>query len=93
MKRISKTNVEKFVKKGALLADVRSPVAFRDGHIAGAVNLPLRNLVNKLTALPKSTKVILYSESLTDVDLTQGYRYAEQLGFTEIFVALYKDLQ
>ena len=93
MKRISKTNVEKFVKKGALLADVRSPVAFRDGHIAGAVNLPLRNLVNKLTALPKSTKVILYSESLTDVDLTQGYKYAEQLGFTEIFVALYKDLQ
>lgn len=92
MKRISKNRAEELVKRGALLVDMRSPVSFRDGHIPGAVNLPLRNFVNKIMPMDKSSKIIIYSDSVADDVLRQGTNYAQNLGFTNIFIADYKSL-
>ena len=92
MKRISKNKAEELVKNGALLVDMRSPVAFRDGHVAGAVNLPLRNFVNRIVPLNKKTKIIIYSDEITDDVLRHGNLYAENLGFTNVFVADFKGL-
>lgn len=94
MKRIGKEKLKKLLDKGAILVDMRSPVSFRDGHIAGSVNLPLKNFTNLLMKTPDRKKsIIMYGETLTDTDLTQGVNYAEQLGFTEIFVADYESLK
>lgn len=92
MKRISKAKAEQLVSKGAFLVDMRSPVSFRDGHVSGAVNLPLRNFVNKIMSMDKKTRLIIYSDDVTDDVLRQGNNYAENLGFTEIFIADYHSL-
>ena len=95
MKKISKVRFAQLVSKNPnyLLADMRSPVAFRDGHIENSVNLPLRNFINKIMGMPRDTLIVAYSTSLSDIDLTQGVNYAEQLGFTKIFVAEFQDLK
>lgn len=92
MKRISKNKAEELVQRGALLVDMRSPVAFRDGHVTGAVNLPLRNFVNRIMPMDKKTKIIIYSDAMTDDVLRQGNTYAESLGFMEVFVTDYTSL-
>lgn len=93
MNRISYYRANELITKGALLVDMRSPVAFRDGHIAGAVNLPLMNFVNKIMGLDKTKKIIIYGDSITDDVLRQGNNYAETLGFGSVFVTDYKSLK
>jgi Rhodanese-related sulfurtransferase len=92
MKRIGKNKAVELVQCGALLVDMRSPVAFRDGHVSGAVNLPLRNFLNKIMPMDKKTKIIIYSDAVTDDVLRQGNQYAEHLGFAHVFIADFKSL-
>lgn len=93
MKKVSKTKFKQLLKKSLVLADMRSPVSFRDGHIENAINLPLRNFINKIMPMPKTTVIVAYSTNMTDVDLVQGLRYAEQLGFTELYYTDYTSLK
>jgi rhodanese-related sulfurtransferase len=82
------------LRKGAFLVDIRDPVAFRDGHIPGAANLPLRNFVNAIMSLPdKSKPVIVYAETFEDVSLSQGVVYAQNLGFRNVYVSTYATLK
>ncbi len=92
MKRIGKTKAVELVKRGALLVDMRSPVSFRDGHVEGSVNLPLRNFVNRIMPMDKKTQIIIYSDFVTDDVLRWGNTYATNLGFTEVFVTDYTSL-
>ena len=50
-------------RKDFVLIDIRSADAFAAGHIKGAQNLPLTDLVTpaKLASLPRDRKVIIYS--------------------------------
>jgi rhodanese-related sulfurtransferase len=52
------------VKNGALLLDVRTPEEFREGHIAGAKNIPVQQLAQRLDELgPKSRPIVVYCRS------------------------------
>lgn len=94
MKRINKEKATQLLEKGAVLVDMRSPVSFRDGHITGAVNLPLKNFTNKLMGTSdKKTKFVLYGTTHQDSDIMHGLNYAEQLGFTDMFVTDYETLR
>jgi len=44
----------------ALLVDVRDPDEFEEGHIAGAINLPLNELRARLGELPRDRELWLY---------------------------------
>jgi rhodanese-related sulfurtransferase len=46
-----------------ILIDVREPYEFDSGHIAGAVNIPLGELSNRLSEVPAETQVIVYCRS------------------------------
>ncbi len=49
------------VRKGLVtVIDVRPPEEFRAGHVAGAVNVPLSQLENRLGKLPKSREIVAY---------------------------------
>ena len=48
---VGKKRVDKLVGNGAMLIDMRSPVAFRNGSVDRSVNLPLRNFLNELTGM------------------------------------------
>jgi len=92
-KFIDKKRVEQLLEKGALLVDMRSPVAFRNGSISGSVNLPLKNFLNKLSGLDKKTKLILFSDTAEDADVKTGINYAAQLGFNNLFFSEYMKLR
>jgi 3-mercaptopyruvate sulfurtransferase SseA len=88
-----KEYVSKLLNKGALLVDMRSPIDFRNGSVDGAVNLPLKNFLNKITGLNKKTKIIVFGDTKNDIDIITGINYAVQLGFTDIFVSEYNQLK
>ena len=44
----------------AMLVDVRDPDEFEDGHIPGAINLPLNEIRNRLDELPHGRELWLY---------------------------------
>lgn len=87
MKTINKQRLDQLVSKGAFLVDMRSPVDYRNAHIDGAVNLPLKNFTNKLMGMPRTTTIVVYSGAATDPDLLSGLNYAEIMGFTKVHVA------
>ena len=66
------------------LIDVRTPGEFRDGHVPGAINIPLQELDRRLNDLRgyRNTELVLYCES----GRRAGYanRFLEQQGFTEL---------
>jgi rhodanese-related sulfurtransferase len=43
-----------------LLIDVRTPAEFASGHIAGAINIAVETLSNRLSEVPKDKSVIVY---------------------------------
>lgn len=48
---------------GALLIDVREPGEYEEGHLAGAVNIPLRTLTENLDKIPTDRQVFIYCKS------------------------------
>lgn len=49
--------------KTAEFIDVRTPEEFKEGHVPGAILLPLAELENRLTEIPKDKKVMLICRS------------------------------
>lgn len=93
MKYVNKKKAEGLLEKGAALIDIRSPVDYRNGHIEGSQNLPLRNFINRLSSFDKKKNVILIVNNINfDTDLKTVDTYAEQLGFSKIFATEYKQL-
>lgn len=52
-------------KQGAVLLDVRTPQEFAEGHVDGALNIPVQELESKLASLPakKDQDVVVYCRS------------------------------
>ncbi|GAA0404780.1 rhodanese-like domain-containing protein [Paenibacillus motobuensis] len=49
--------------QGHRLVDVREAQEFKQGHIAGAVNIPLSQIERRLNEMPKDKPVYLYCRS------------------------------
>jgi len=54
-----KTDYAQLVKEGAVILDVRSKGEFESGHIRGAINIPVDQLVNNLYKLKDKNKPII----------------------------------
>jgi phage shock protein E len=46
------------VQNGAIIVDVRSPQEFKGGHVKGSLNIPLQQLQQSLSKIPKDKVVI-----------------------------------
>jgi rhodanese-related sulfurtransferase len=53
-----KVNMKELMASGALVVDVRTPAEYEDGHVKGAINLPLQTLGNNLNKLKKDQVII-----------------------------------
>jgi phage shock protein E len=53
------TNYKELVDAGAIIADVRSPLEFKEGHIAGSKNFPLDSIRGKINELRKTGKPVI----------------------------------
>jgi len=51
------------VRAGALLLDVRTPAEFAGGHVEGAVNIPVDELLKRMSELGDARTVVIYCRS------------------------------
>ena len=65
---------------GARIIDVRSAVEYAEGHIPGAVNIPLNQI--PLLNAPKDASIYLYCRS--GARSARGCKALEKLGFTNV---------
>jgi len=65
VKGMRNLNLQQFKSeyKGHKLVDVREVQEFKQGHIAGAVNIPLSQIEQRLNEIPKDKPVYLYCRS------------------------------
>jgi len=66
-----------------LLVDVREPSEYRSGHIANAIDIPLRTLTHNLDRIPRDHPVVLYCST--------GYRSA--MGVMTLHLLGYENVQ
>ena len=70
---VEASDIENLVKNEEFLLDVREEYEYQDGHIKGAVNLPLREILGKKDSLPKDKDIYVYCRS--------GHRSADAVNF------------
>ena len=71
---------------GVILIDVRSPVKYREGHIAGAVNIPLESKTFdlRLSAFDREDEIVFYCG--TGLKTVKAAETAQDQGFEKIYV-------
>lgn len=71
-------------KQGAVLLDVRTPQEFAEGHVDGALNIPVQELESKLASLPatKDQDVVVYCRS--GVRSARASGILKNAGFTRV---------
>lgn len=74
-----------FVQKKSehLLIDVRTPGEFAAGYIPGAINIPLDQISQRLSEIPKDEPVVLYCQSGNRSN--QATKLLKGEGYTEIY--------
>ena len=70
---VEANNIENLVKNKEFLLDVREEYEYQEGHVKGAVNLPLRKILEKKDSLPKDKDIYVYCRS--------GHRSADAVNF------------
>ena len=73
----------KAVAEGARLIDVRTTDEFADGHLDGAINIPVQDLETRLADVgPKDKAVVVYCRS--GGRSARAKRLLENAGFTSV---------
>lgn len=57
---VSIADLPKWQNEGAFIVDVRDSFEFESGHIAGAKNIPLTQIRDRIAEFPKDKKIIVY---------------------------------
>lgn len=74
---------KQLVNEGAQIIDVRTKAEFQQGHIKGAVNIPLNNLSNHYAKMKKDAPVITCCAS--GVRSAQAKHILVSNGFTKVY--------
>ena len=82
-KQIEITKVRDLVEKGALIIDARERNEYEDGHIKGALNIPLSEFREKLSQIPKDKPV--YVHCLSGQRSYNMVRALENLGYNNVY--------
>jgi rhodanese-related sulfurtransferase len=72
-----------------VIVDVRDESEYREGHIAGAVNIPSETFATRSEILPKEKKIIVYCNS--GGRSYAAYRKLVKLAYPNIFQTLFSD--
>lgn len=76
-------NFKELVANGAVIVDVRSKDEYRDGGVKGSINIPLDQLGNNLSKLPKEKAIILYCAS--GVRSAAARNFLKSKGYTDVY--------
>jgi phage shock protein E len=77
--------VKEKIKGGAKIVDVRTPAEFREGSYPGAINIPLQDIAQRMSELPKNKAVVVFCRSGSRSAMTA--RAMKRAGFAEVINA------
>lgn len=89
---IAPADLDALIKSGAetfVVVDVRDPEEFREGHIPGAINIPVAEFAASSEVLDKEKKIIVYCNS--GGRSYNSYRKLMKLGYKDINQAIFAD--
>lgn len=82
--KVSGAEARKLVDAGAQLVDVRTPAEFAEGHIKGAVNIPLQDLEARAKELqPRTKTIVVYCRS--GGRSARAAKLLEGKGYTKVY--------
>ncbi|MFE3870463.1 rhodanese-like domain-containing protein [Flavobacterium sp. ZS1P70] len=55
--------MEKSIKEGAFLVDVRTPSEFTERHVNGSINIPLDQVANQLDKFKEKEQIVVFCRS------------------------------
>lgn len=90
--KIDPTALDQLIKGSAAtitIVDVRDPEEFTEGHIPGAVNIPVASFASQSGALDKEKQIIVYCNS--GGRSYNAYRKLMKLGYKRINQAIFAD--
>ena len=75
-------DLQRIIKEGAFLVDVRTPGEFAEGHVKSSVNIPLDTVPNQLAQFKNKKNIVVFCRS--GGRSSQAKSFLEQNGFTNI---------
>jgi len=76
-------DLEKLIRNGAVILDVRTKAEYQTGHVKGSINIPLDQLKNNINKLDKSKPIITCCASGMRSGTAKGV--LQNSGFTEVY--------
>ena len=80
---INKGIEEYKINADAVLVDVRTPEEYKDGHIPGSQNVPLRQL-DKVEEMIKNKDTVLYVYCQSGARSRQAANYLQRMGYSNV---------
>lgn len=80
------------IDQGAPVVDVREPAEFREGHVPGAVNIPMGQLTARLSEIDRNRPVHVVcasgnrSSAMTDILTANGFDAINVAGGTSAWI-------
>ncbi len=71
-------------KKKVFLLDVREPAEFEDGHIAGAVNISVRELPKRVEELPKDRDIRMVAYCASGIRSAYATMFLRVYGYRDV---------
>lgn len=70
-------------REGVIFLDVRDEDFFKNGHIPGAVNIPLRDLARRADELPKENEIVAYCACPHEESSARAALMLQRRGFSK----------
>jgi phage shock protein E len=74
-----------YLKKGALVIDVRTPAEFSAGHLPNAINIPLQQFESEAPLPLKNKNQVLLLHCQGGMRSTKAKKLLDGLGYTNVF--------
>lgn len=83
--QISPEAVQEYLKKGALVIDVRTPAEFSAGHLPNAINIPLQQIESGSPLPLKDKNKVLLLHCQGGMRSAKATKLLSGMGYTNVF--------
>ncbi len=84
-KDITEEELETYIKKGAVIIDVRSPQEYREGHINGAISIPDYQIKKSIQRFVDKKDVLIILYCSTGHRSQKSQQILENIGYTNVY--------
>ena len=82
-REVKEISYQEIKKDNYIIIDVRSRKEYKEGHINGAINMPLSEIKLTIQQIDKSKKILLYWQS--GLRSKKAFKILEDLGYDNIY--------